>query len=201
MTMTGAPLSVLYTAVTGVTENSGYFSIQQNGDFNYDTASLTYASGTVAASLGLTQASGAWLQTPGENITSEAAFMSLIEAEDPDFGSFQSTMAAVGGGGPGSADRPGEVGSVYRRSVSISERYEHHTAGWHEYTDDRSGRHVQRPRCQRAHAGRVGQLYSDHRSDVRRSGDCRPCRLLQLDGRERANTCAARLLCPDCRRQ
>ena len=27
MTMTGAPLSVLYTAITGATQNSGYFSI------------------------------------------------------------------------------------------------------------------------------------------------------------------------------
>ena len=91
MTMTGAPLSVLYTAVTGATKNSGYFSIQQNGYFNWDTASLTYASGTAAAALGLTKAAGALLDTPGGNITSEAAFMSMIEAEEPDFGSFQGT--------------------------------------------------------------------------------------------------------------
>ena len=91
MTMTGAPLSVLYTAITGATKNSGYFSIQQNGYFNWNAASLTYASGTAAAALGLTKAAGAWLQTPGENITSEAAFMNMVEAEDPDFGSFQAT--------------------------------------------------------------------------------------------------------------
>jgi len=83
MTMTGAPLSVLYTAITGATKNSGYFSIQQNGYFNWNTASLTYASGTAAAALDLTKAAGAWLQTPGEDITSEAAFMSMVEAEDP----------------------------------------------------------------------------------------------------------------------
>ena len=91
MTMTRAPLSVLYTAITGATNNSGYFSIQQNGYFNWNTASLTYASGAVAAALDLTKKTGAWLQTPGENIASEAAFMSMVEAEDPNFGSFQTT--------------------------------------------------------------------------------------------------------------
>ena len=39
MTMTGAPLSVVYTPVTGATENSGSFSIQQNGDFLYNSSS------------------------------------------------------------------------------------------------------------------------------------------------------------------
>jgi hypothetical protein len=91
MTMTGAPLSVLYTAITGATTNSGYFSIQQNGYFNWNTASLTCAWGTAAAALDLTKKTGAWLQTPGENITSEAAFMSMVEGEDPHFGSFQAT--------------------------------------------------------------------------------------------------------------
>jgi hypothetical protein len=91
MTMTGAPLSVLYTAITGATKNSGYFSIQQNGYFNWNTASLTYASGTAAAALGLAKAAGAWLNPTGENITSEATFMNMVEALDPDFGSFQAT--------------------------------------------------------------------------------------------------------------
>ena len=58
MTMTAAPLSVDYTAITGDTANRGYFSIQQNGDFNFDSASLTYATGSAAAALGLTQAAG-----------------------------------------------------------------------------------------------------------------------------------------------
>ena len=96
MTMTGAPLSVLYTAITGATQNSGYFSIQQNGDFNYASASLTYATGAAAAPLGLTEASGAWLASPGTNITSEAAFMSnLVATLSNEFGSFQSTWSQL----------------------------------------------------------------------------------------------------------
>jgi hypothetical protein len=96
MTMTGAPLSVLYTPITGATQNSGYFSIQQNGDFNYASASLTYASGAAAALLDLTQNTGAWLQTPGTNITSEAAFMSnLVATLTNKFGSFQSTWSQL----------------------------------------------------------------------------------------------------------
>src|SRR5271165_1167457 len=58
LTMTGAPLSVEYTTVTGKDQNSGYFSIQQNGDFLYSSSSLTDATdvtGSVAATLGLTQ--------------------------------------------------------------------------------------------------------------------------------------------------
>ena len=100
MTMTGAPLSILYTAITGATGNTGYFSIQQNGYFNWNAASLTYASGTAAAALDLTKASGAWLQTPGENITSESAFMSMVEAEDPNFGSFQATWPQLAAADP-----------------------------------------------------------------------------------------------------
>ena len=40
-TMTGAPLQVVYTTVTGKTKNSGYFSIQQNGDFLYSSSSIS----------------------------------------------------------------------------------------------------------------------------------------------------------------
>jgi len=92
MTMTGAPLSVVYTAITGDTANRGYFSIQQNGDFNFDSSSLTYAIGSAAEALGLTQAAGAWLAPLGVSITSASAFLNnLIQTEDGQFGSFQST--------------------------------------------------------------------------------------------------------------
>ena len=92
MTMTGAPLSVLYTSIAGATENSGYFSIQQNGDFNFASASLTYASGTAAASLGLAQASGAWLAAPGsEYHVRSRIYEQSCRDFDPEFGSFQAT--------------------------------------------------------------------------------------------------------------
>jgi len=60
MTLTGAPLQVDYSSVTGLTQNSAYFSIQQNGDFLYNSSSETFARGTAAAALGLTQAAGAF---------------------------------------------------------------------------------------------------------------------------------------------
>ena len=92
----GAPLSVLYTSITGATQNSGYFSIQQNGDFNYASASLTYATGSAATALGLAQGSGAWLHTPGGTITSEAAFMEICRGSGPRFRVVSGDMAAVG---------------------------------------------------------------------------------------------------------
>ena len=92
MTMTAAPLSVVYTAITGDTANRGYFSIQQNGNFNFDLSSLTYATGSAAGALGLTQAAGAWLAPLGVSITSASAFLNnLVQTENGEFGSFQST--------------------------------------------------------------------------------------------------------------
>jgi hypothetical protein len=96
MTMTAAPLSVLYTAIIGDTANRGYFSIQQNGDFLYNSSSLTYATGSAAASLDLTLTSGAYDSTPGQDITSSAAFMNnVIQTEDGQFASFQSTWQSL----------------------------------------------------------------------------------------------------------
>jgi hypothetical protein len=96
MTMTAAPLSVLYTAIVGDTANRGYFSIQQNGDFLYNSSSLTYATGSAATSLGLTQDSGAYDSTPGQDITSAAAFMNnIVQTEDGQFTSFQSTWQSL----------------------------------------------------------------------------------------------------------
>ena len=66
MTMTGAPLGVTYRPVKGATVNSGAFWIQQNGNFNFASSTMTYARGTAAGPLGLTQASGAYLSSPGQ---------------------------------------------------------------------------------------------------------------------------------------
>ena len=90
MTMTGAPLSVTYTAKTGATANRDYFEIQQNGNFAFDSASLSYAAGTTAGSLGLTQASGAFDSSPGEIVTNPSAWMNnLVQNETDQFGSFE----------------------------------------------------------------------------------------------------------------
>ena len=92
MTMNATPLGVALVSVVGATENSDYFKIQPNGSFGYDhnPSSLSYMSGTAAAALGLTQASGAVDSTPGGAEPSPAAFMNnLVQNENGQFGSFQ----------------------------------------------------------------------------------------------------------------
>jgi hypothetical protein len=90
LTMEGAPLNVIYNAVTGATANSGAFWIQQNGNFNYASSSLTYAGGTAADSLGLTQAAGAFLSSPGQIVTSASDWMDNFTQNFSDqFSSFQ----------------------------------------------------------------------------------------------------------------
>jgi Protein of unknown function (DUF3383)/PEP-CTERM motif len=108
MTMTRAPLSVVYTPVTGATKNSGSFSIQQNGDFLYNSSSVSYATGNAANSLYLAQGTGpagqqATLNSPGEIVApngcaagasdciSVATFMNNLLAENDMFSSFQTT--------------------------------------------------------------------------------------------------------------
>jgi len=108
MTMTGAPLSVVYTPVTGATENRGSFSIQQNGDFLYNSSLETYATGNAANSLYLAEGTGptgakASLDTPGEIVApsgcpigasdciSVATYMNNLLAENDMFSTFQTT--------------------------------------------------------------------------------------------------------------
>jgi hypothetical protein len=107
MTMTGAPLSVVYTPVTGATENRGSFSIQQNGDFLYNSSSVSYATGSAASLLYLAESTGPPGQqaslNPGEiaapngcpagasECVSIATFMNNLLAENPMFSTFQTT--------------------------------------------------------------------------------------------------------------
>ena len=180
MTMTAAPLSVVYTAITGDTANRGYFSIQQNGDFNFDSSSLTYATGSAAAALGLTQAAGASLSPVGTSITSASAFLNnLVQTENGQFGSFQSTWQQLALEVAPTNGRAAGVGSVHGRSVSIfAKLYEQHAASGREHADDRSARHLQRSRGELADAGGAGHLYSGRRGDLRRGAGCRSCRHL-----------------------
>jgi hypothetical protein len=108
MTMTGAPLSVEYTSVTGKTEDRGFFSVQQNGDYLYNSSSLTYMAGTAANSLGLTQAFGAYLMSQGEivppTVASISAWMdNLVKHETDQFFSFQTTWDPADSIPPGEA--------------------------------------------------------------------------------------------------
>ena len=103
MTMTGAPLSVKYNTVSGATSKRDFFTIQQNGNFNWASSSITYAGGTLAGSLGLTQTAGAVLSSPGEVVIpgtcplqglcmSPADYMNnFLQNYSDQFSSFQTT--------------------------------------------------------------------------------------------------------------
>ena len=63
-----------------------------NGQYPVLSTSMTYASGTAAASLGLTQSAGAYLSTPGQITTSPSAWLNnLVENENSQWSSFQMT--------------------------------------------------------------------------------------------------------------
>jgi Protein of unknown function (DUF3383)/PEP-CTERM motif len=120
LTMKGAPLTVDYHAVTGATENSGAFLIQQNGNFNYGSSSLTYAEGTAPESLGLTQAAGAFLSSSGQIVTSASDCMdNFIHNFSDQFSSFQTPSP----GGP----VPGERAAL--------EAWAHSTGGEYQYLE------------------------------------------------------------------
>ncbi len=96
MTLTGAPLQVDYSSVSGANQNSAEFSIQQNGDFLYNSSSVSFAGGSAAGTLGLTQAAGAFT-TPEELVAitdaSLANWMNNLIAANPNdpFSTFQTT--------------------------------------------------------------------------------------------------------------
>jgi hypothetical protein len=96
MTMTGAPLSVKYNTVRGATSKQDFFTIQQNGNFNWASSSITYAGGT-------SQTAGAVLSSPGEVVIpgtcplqalcmSPADYMNnFLQNYSDQFSSFQTT--------------------------------------------------------------------------------------------------------------
>jgi hypothetical protein len=123
MTMTGAPLSVVYTPVTGATENSGSFSIQQNGDFLYNSSLVSYATGNAANSLYLAEGTGpigqqASVNSPGEIVApngcptgasdciSIATYMNDLLTENDMFSTFQTTWE------PANYTPPGEQAAL-----------------------------------------------------------------------------------------
>ena len=92
MAMKAAPLAVTNHAVTGATVNSDSFWIEVNGDYFVPPTSMTYASGTAAGLLGLTQSTGAYLSTPGQITTSPSAWLNnIVNNENSHWSSFQMT--------------------------------------------------------------------------------------------------------------
>ena len=93
--MTAPPLDVTPHKIVGATQNNGFLEIQPNGLFGFNSipSSLSYMSGTAAAALGLTQASGAIDSSPGGQQLTQAQFMNnLVQNETSQFGSFQSNV-------------------------------------------------------------------------------------------------------------
>ncbi len=92
LTMKAAPLDVGYQPVTGATVNSASFWIEVNGQYPVRPTTMTYASGTAAGLLGLTQSAGAYLSTPGQITVDPSAWMNkIVNDETRDFASFQTT--------------------------------------------------------------------------------------------------------------
>ena len=92
--MMAAPLTVGNYSAIGATANNDFFNVSTNGEFGYDNnpSSLSYMGGTAAAALGLTQASGARDSTGGK-VPPPTAFMSnLVQNENGQFGSYQTTL-------------------------------------------------------------------------------------------------------------
>ncbi|HME83408.1 MAG TPA: DUF3383 family protein, partial [Roseiarcus sp.] len=100
MTMTATPLSVLLNwndqPIIGATENNDFFNVAPNGAFGYDfdPSSLSYMSGTAAAALGLAQGE-AIDSSPGGLSLSVAELMNMVQSEDSQWSSFQSTIPNV----------------------------------------------------------------------------------------------------------
>jgi Protein of unknown function (DUF3383) len=90
ITMKAAPLVVTNEAVTGATIDSDSFWIEVNDNYPVLATTMTYASGTAAASLGLTQSAGAYLSTPGQITTSPSAWLNnVFQNENSQWSSFQ----------------------------------------------------------------------------------------------------------------
>ena len=105
ITTTAPPLSVILDwdnkPIIGATENNDFFDVSAEWLTSasiHNPSSLSYMSGTAAAALGLTQASGAINSSPGGQHPTAAEFMNnLVQNETSQFGSFQTTLAMAGG--------------------------------------------------------------------------------------------------------
>jgi hypothetical protein len=92
MAIKAAPLSVQYSRVAGATVNSDSFWIEVVGGYPGRPTTVSYASGTVADLLGLTQSAGAYLSTPGQITESPSAWLNnIVNNENSDWSSFQMT--------------------------------------------------------------------------------------------------------------
>ena len=78
MTMKAAPLEVTNNPVFGATMNTDNFWISVNGQYTVLPTTMTYASGSAATLLDLTQSTGAYASTPGEIVYNPSNEMNCI---------------------------------------------------------------------------------------------------------------------------
>ena len=78
MTMKAAPLEVTNNPVVGATMNTDNFWIEVNGQYTVLPTTMTYASGSAATLLDLTQSTGADVSTPGEIVFDPSNEMNRI---------------------------------------------------------------------------------------------------------------------------
>ena len=200
MTMTATPITVILNrdgkTIVGATEDNDFFDVTPNGEFGYDNnlGSLSFVSGTAAAALGLTQASGAINSSPGGLHPSPAQVMNyVVQNEDPQFASFQSNN----GFRPGLAAWAQSTDGLY---TFLDQTTDTAPAGSSLPTTDPAGTYSG-PGASAPTPAAAGDLYTGHRGDLFCGGDHRLSRHLQSGGGERADSRSARILCPDSRRQ
>jgi hypothetical protein len=127
------PLTVQNQFMAGATENNNWFQVQPNGAFgwNQNPSNLSYATGSVADVLGLSQASGARLSSPGGQHVSVASYMNDIIANELDqfgnhvhFGSFQTNDPRQGlvDGLAAWADSPDGMGYEYIPTITTTRK-------------------------------------------------------------------------------
>ena len=111
ITTTAPPLVVELSygnkPIIGATEDNDFFNVDPNSEFGFDhnPSTLSYMSGTAAAALGLTQASGATDSSPGGQHETTAQYMNNIVQNDPNpvrFVRDQHSPSCAGSGGLGS---------------------------------------------------------------------------------------------------
>ena len=100
MVTRAAPLEVNDHPVTGATGNANSLWIEVNWDDPVLPSTMTYASGSAAAALGLTRSAGATLSTPGEIVSHPYEWMNdtvipAIEQENAGFATFQTVESAT----------------------------------------------------------------------------------------------------------
>ena len=208
MTMTATPLSVVLNwnnqPIIGATENNDFFDVSPNGDFGYDNnpSSLSYMSGTAAAALGLTQASGAINSTPGGQQPTVSEFMNnLVQNENSQFGSFQNNIGTLAQGSSTYLDdlaawAQSSDGYQFLSSYTATTP----PAGSSEPTIDPAGTYSG-PGASAPTPAAAGTYIPVTGATSAAAEIVDPAGSYSLGGRERAHSCAARLLCPDSRGQ